>query len=202
MTTTKNLGLQKQKQIHLKTIKIFGPPGTGKTWTLIERVVKRYLKNGTDPDKIAFISFTNKAVDTAKIRALDAFPHLDSKSFGRFRTLHSYCRRYFEEEIFDPKDCMIDYALQNNFVKRSDNRLSQDNFTYSDWSIGIYDKARNLLEDPILVYKRESQKKDSLDVFIRKISTYEHYKTSGGERSFLDFTDMVERALHEVDFHH
>jgi superfamily I DNA/RNA helicase len=200
MTTTKNLGLQKQKQIHLKTIKIFGPPGTGKTWTLIERVVKRYLKNGTDPDKIAFISFTNKAVDTAKIRALDAFPHLDSKSFGRFRTLHSYCRRYFEEEIFDPKDCMIDYALQNNFVKRSDNRLSQDNFTYSDWSIGIYDKARNLLEDPILVYKRESQKKDSLDVFIRKISTYEHYKTSGGERSFLDFTDMVERALHEVDF--
>ena len=87
----------------------------------------------------------------------------------------------FEEEIFDTKDCMIDYALTNNFVKRSDNRLSQDNFTYSDWSLGIYDKARNLLEDPVLVFKREAQKKESLDVYVRKISTYEHYKTSGGE---------------------
>ena len=37
-------------------------------------------------------------------------------------------------------------------------------------------------------------------MYTRKISTYEHYKTEGGERSFLDFTDMIEKALHEVEF--
>ena len=54
--------------------------------------------------------------------------------------------------------------------------------------------------DPEEVYKKESYKKDSLTVFNRKISTYEHYKQGGGERSFIDFDDMIERTIKEVDF--
>ena len=196
-----NSELQKHKKLYHKTIKIFGPPGTGKTWTLIERVVKKYIKLGIDPEKIAFISFTNKAVNTAIKRASEAFPHISDKQFSRFRTLHSYCRRYFEEEIFDTKACMIDYALQNSFVKRSDSRLAEDNFTYKDWSLGVYDKARNMMQDPIRIYKQESNRQDSLDVFLRKIDTYEHYKRAGGEVSFIDFTDMIERAIDSIDFH-
>ena len=196
MTTTKNSGLQKQKQIYKKTIKIFGPPGTGKTHTLIERVLKKHLNKGVSPHDIAFISFTNKAVNTARDRALAAFPKYTEEDFLRFKTLHKYCRQYFEEEVFDPKSCMIDFALENSFIKTSDSRLADDNFTYKDWSLGIYDKARNMLEDPRLVYKKESYKKDSLDVFCRKIATYENYK----KNSFIDFTDMVQRAIDEVNF--
>lgn len=196
MTTTKSSGLQKQKQIYKKTIKIFGPPGTGKTHTLIERVLKGYLKRGVDPQSIAFISFTNKAVNTARDRALAAFPKYTEEDFLRFKTLRKYCRQYFEEEVFDPKNCMIDFALENSFIKGSDSRLADDNFTYKDWSLGIYDKARNMLQDPRLTYKKESYKKDSLDVFCRKISTYEHYK----KESFIDFTDMIQRAIDEVEF--
>jgi hypothetical protein len=72
---------------------------------------------------------------------------------------------------------MIDFALQESILKRSDRRLEDDEFIYKDWSLGIYDKARNMMEDPIKVYKKESYKKDNIDVFQRKISTYEHYKT-------------------------
>ena len=196
MSSMTSSGIQKQKSIYKKTIKIFGPPGTGKTHTLIERVLKGYLKKGVHPRDIAFISFTNKAVNTARDRALATFPHFSVDDFMRFKTLHKYCRRYFKEEVFDPKNCMLDYAMEAKIIKTSDNRLADDNFTYKDWSLGVYDKARNMLEDPKLVYKRETYKKDSLDVFLRKISTYEHYKKD----SFIDFTDMIMRAIDEVNF--
>ena len=169
MSSMTSSGIQKQKSIYKKTIKIFGPPGTGKTHTLIERVLKGYLKKGVHPRDIAFISFTNKAVNTARDRALTTFPHFSVDDFMRFKTLHKYCRRYFKEEVFDPKNCMLDYAMEAKIIKTSDNRLADDNFTYKDWSLGVYDKARNMLEDPKLVYKRETYKKDSLDVFLRKI---------------------------------
>ncbi len=51
-----------KQKLRGKTIKIFGPPGTGKTENLLKRV-KRYLNQGYSPDEICYISFTNKAVD-------------------------------------------------------------------------------------------------------------------------------------------
>ena len=44
----------------MKTI-VLGPPGTGKTTTLLNEVDK-YLKQ-TDPDKIGYFSFTQKAAN-------------------------------------------------------------------------------------------------------------------------------------------
>ena len=57
--------------------------------------------------------------------------------------------------MFDPKHCTIDFALQTKIIKTSDTRLADDNFTYKDWSLGVYSKSRNLIISPEEAYKRE-----------------------------------------------
>ena len=155
-STQESLELKILKELYHKTIKIFGPPGTGKTYTLIEKVLKSYLRKGIKPQEIAYLSFTNKAVNTAVKRAMESFPNYTTEDFSRFKTLHTYCRRYFPEEVFDPKDCTIDFALQTKVIKSSDKRLADDNFMYKDWSLGVYSKARNLLITPEEAYKQEA----------------------------------------------
>ena len=45
--------------------RIFGPPGTGKTTSLLDMVDKA-LSSGVSPNKIAFLAFTRKAAHEAK----------------------------------------------------------------------------------------------------------------------------------------
>ncbi len=74
-------------------ILILGPPGTGKTTTLLN-IVSEKLESGIDPSRIAFVSFTRKAAQEAQARALKLFPDLDvKKDLAYFSTLHAIGHR-------------------------------------------------------------------------------------------------------------
>ena len=52
-----------------------GPPGTCKTHHLINHyLTKELVEHKTIPERIAFISFSNAAADTARQRAEELFP--------------------------------------------------------------------------------------------------------------------------------
>jgi len=70
---------------------ILGPPGTGKTTTLLS-LVEQELHKGTRPSKIGFITFTKKGANEAIDRAKKKFNYADD-DIPYFRTIHSLCFR-------------------------------------------------------------------------------------------------------------
>ena len=66
-----------------------GPPGTGKTTAMLDKIAA-FLEQGIEPEKIAFVSYTKKAVSEAAERAAERF-NFSHKRFRNFRTIHSTC---------------------------------------------------------------------------------------------------------------
>lgn len=66
---------------------ILGPPGTGKTYTLIEHV-RDYLRDGGHPSRLCMVSFTTKAVREIMDRLCVEF-NLTPKDFPYVKTLHA-----------------------------------------------------------------------------------------------------------------
>lgn len=74
------------------TTVIVGPPGTGKTTDLLN-IVEQLLMEGIKPWEIAFISFTKKATEEAKERAMLRFGFVE-KELPHYRTIHSFAFRH------------------------------------------------------------------------------------------------------------
>jgi len=72
----------------MKTI-ILGPPGTGKTTTLLN-LVDQFIQQGIRPKQIGYFSFTKKAATEAANRAAEKFGLDVDNDLAFFRTLHSY----------------------------------------------------------------------------------------------------------------
>ena len=91
---------------------IFGPPGTGKTTYLLRIVEKELRENKVNPNKIAYLAFTNQAADEALSRAISQLNYSTS-DFMNFRTLHSLAYRelHLKEENIMSDD---DYAFVSN----------------------------------------------------------------------------------------
>lgn len=77
----------------MKTAKLIGSPGSGKTTKLLEIMEKVIEDQHLEPDQIGFVSFTRAARAEAAERAAKKFglPVKALEELGWFRTLHSVC---------------------------------------------------------------------------------------------------------------
>lgn len=178
---------------------ILGPPGTGKTYTLIERV-KKALRDGVEPERIGFFSFSKKAATEALERATRELG-VDAKRFKYFRTLHSMAFLNLGlrvQEVMQPSDYeAIANALGLDLsgtksIRSDDGELIKTN-TRDDVYLSMITMAR-LRRVSIEQQFRQMDTWHHLDIRQLRIID-EGLRQYKREMQKYDFTDMIEQFV-------
>ena len=173
----------------MKTI-VLGPPGTGKTTTLLNEVDK-YLKE-TDPDKIGYFSFTQKAAYEARDRAMSKF-NFSEDDLPYFRTLHSLAFR----RLGIKKENVMQRSHYEDLGKKMG--MMVDYHEYDNEHTGLFTTKSDLLRIVQLAKLRgitpEQQfnlKEHTQDITTYQLKQFVHdlnqYKK---DYNLIDFTDMI-----------
>tara|TARA_R110000737_G_scaffold36047_8_gene55332 strand:+ start:210 stop:1733 length:1524 start_codon:yes stop_codon:yes gene_type:complete len=171
----------------------FGPPGTGKTTTLLNQV-DTLLSGGMAPNDIGYFAFTRKAAHEARDRAVARFNLDPEKDFMYFRTLHSLA---FQSLGMSGADVLGDKGLKD-FSKETGVDLSStgaehivdDGFTLLKSNNPIMraiDLARNSLKGVKYAYNVTELPIPYYE-FEHLYNEYERFKLFNGLK---DFTDMM-----------
>ena len=172
----------------MKTI-VLGPPGTGKTTTLLKKV-DSYLKE-TDPDKIGYFAFTQKAAYEARDRAMKQFNYTED-DLPYFRTLHSLAFRKLglkKDQVMQARHYK-DLGKKLGFpVAYAQHQEDHGIFTSDSEYLQIIQLAQLRNITPEQQYDRKEHTQDLERNKLRII--YNELQRYKKEYNLIDFNDMI-----------
>jgi DNA helicase-2/ATP-dependent DNA helicase PcrA len=173
--------------------KVVGPPGTGKTDTLLN-TVKEYVDKGTPLNQIGYFAFTRKAANEARNRYLKSRPDLEKKDTEYFRTLHSLAFRRLnlkEENILQEEHYQLIGQQAGVRIQYAPYEKNAFNGIFTDKSeyLNIINLAK-LRSIPVLEQLDRNEhlgriERDKLFILDKKIEEYKR------DYDLIDFNDMI-----------
>ncbi|NMB57205.1 ATP-dependent helicase [Candidatus Beckwithbacteria bacterium] len=188
--------LQAVKQNNFPLI-ITAGPGTGKTKTLVAKIVYLIQEKKIDPTKILAITFSKKAASEIKTRVREKFKVETLRHDGaslKINTFHSLAWQILEKQNLTAKIKIIEDKEQLSLIKDLVKKNNNENIKKS--------KAKNLLL-AVSQFKQEQVLNPSVkhcltSPFIKEnylCDFVEQYQAYLIENNYLDYDDLLIRAF-------
>jgi len=179
---------QKQAVLHVEgPLLVLAGPGSGKTRVITYRIAT-LIDSGIKPHNICAITFTNKAADEMRQRAIA----LGSSGGAYISTFHSLCvrilRKYADKADINPNFSIYDQADQSRCIKQAikDCELDTTNFPPARMLDAISSRLKNNLIDV------DTFKTNADDFFTETLAKiYVRYQDILVEKNALDFDDLL-----------
>ena len=178
--------------------RIFGPPGTGKTTTLLN-MVEQTLDKGIPPSQVGFFAFTRKAATEAKERAAKRFDLDPDKDLPYFRTIHSLAYRLMsvkETELMGSQNYKeLSQAIGFNL---SSSASDDENVSFKATDHPILQLINlSKTKKTTLEHEYNHSNVNFTWVEVKYVAdSYANYKSTFG---LMDFTDLIIRFANEAD---
>ena len=179
---------QRKAVLHFEgPLLVLAGPGSGKTRVITHRIAA-LIDSGINPYNICAITFTNKAADQMRQRAVA----LGASAGAHISTFHSLCvrilREYADKAGIKSTFSIYDESDQSRCIKQAvkDCELDTTNFPPARMLDAISSRLKNNLIDV------DTVKADADDFFSRALAKiYARYQDILSENNALDFDDLL-----------